>query len=368
MAPRLLFIPASGPRGSGEFYRSLTIARAARQRWSKAEIGMIVSREAGYVRGALVVDERIVIHVVDETPTRNTVEVNRVIAAQRPDVVIFDCAGRRAQLACARSLGARTVYISSRPTARRKGFGARRIRLLDQHWLAWPEFLGGGLGVWERLRMRAAPRLRVVQINVVFTPQEPSRAAAVLAAFNLRPGGYVLFCAGGGGYNVQGRPASDIFADAAARVARESGLAVVWVRGPNYQGPRIDLPGVVVIDSLDAASMVDVLAAARWATISGGSMLLQAIALHTPCVAAPVARDQPLRIGACVRRGLAVAAALDANALAAASLAMLEDGAAYAALCERLVALNLESGVEAAITALERLVADINEERSRQSR
>jgi hypothetical protein len=47
--PRLLFLPVSGPQGASEFYRSLTLAEAVRQRWPQAEIGLVINRQArGY--------------------------------------------------------------------------------------------------------------------------------------------------------------------------------------------------------------------------------------------------------------------------------------------------------------------------------
>jgi glycosyltransferase involved in cell wall biosynthesis len=230
------------------------------------------------------------------------------------------------------------------------------MRLLDQHWLAGADFLAGRPGPWERFKLRLAPRLQLVPIGVVISPPDPARAAGLLAELGLREHGYVLFCAGGGGYSSQGRPAPEFFAEAAAKVTRETSLAVVWVRGPNYAGARVDLPGVTVIDSLDAPGMIGLMAGAHLAVLNGGSMLLQALALEVPAVAAPVAADQRRRIGDCSARGLTVAAALDADALAAATLALLRDPAAHAALRERLAALHLTNGVETAIAALQRLL------------
>ena len=52
------------------------------------------------------------------------------------------------------------------------------------------------------------------------------------------------------------------------------------------------------------------------ASVNGGSLLLQAIALGAPCVAAPIAEDQPARISLCAARGYVRPAALDASSLA----------------------------------------------------
>lgn len=348
----MLFLPVSGPKGSGEFYRSLTIARAARERWPQAEIAFMVSRSAGYAEEARAGPHSFNVQLLDSSPTFNTAAVNRFMAAFRPDVVLFDSSGRRAQLLCARRLGVRTVYISSRQKALR----LRRMRLLDQHWQAWPEFLGRPARAWGRLKLRFAPALEVVPLGVVFPPYEAARASALLSRLGLAEGGYLFFCAGGGGYSIKGRTAPEIFAEAAARIAKAAGVPVVFVRGSNYTGPRSNSPGVIALDSLDTPSLIDVLACARTATVNGGSLLLQALALKVPSIAAPVAWDQRRRIGTCAAHGLTIPAALDAEALAAATGSLLTDSARQMELRHRLEALNMTNGVKPAIAALERLL------------
>ncbi len=44
----MLFVPVSGEKGVGEYYRSLTIAGGAQRRWPRARIHFVVNRSAGY--------------------------------------------------------------------------------------------------------------------------------------------------------------------------------------------------------------------------------------------------------------------------------------------------------------------------------
>ena len=92
-----------------------------------------------------------------------------LIETWRPDVVIFDNAGRTAQLRAARRCGARVVYISARPRQRRKAFRLRWMRLIDEHWIANPEFLAGALGVLERLKLALLQRPTVRYLDVMLT-------------------------------------------------------------------------------------------------------------------------------------------------------------------------------------------------------
>jgi hypothetical protein len=350
-APRLLFVPVSGAQGAGEYFRSLTLARAAQRRWPQASISFILNREAGYAARTPFATE-----LIDGSPTHDSAAVNGVLARLRPHVVIFDSAGRRAQLACARGAGARTVYISSRPSARWKGFRLRRMRELDQHWLVWPTALEGGLSSWERLKLKLAPGVRIVHLDVIFPEPDSIRAQATCGSLGVTPGAYTLFCAGGGGHASEGRPAPDAFALAAAEVARAHGGRVLWIRGPNYSGTVTSLPGVKVVDAVAAEQMVDLLSEARLGVLNGGSLLLQALALGLPTVVAPVAGDQRQRIAACAARGVVRASDLDVAALATASLGLLGDATGYDSLKRRVAALGLRNGVDTALDALASLL------------
>ncbi len=349
--PRLLFIPVSGEKGVGEYYRSLTIAEGARRRWPHAAIHFIVSRSAGYASDVPFPSVQ-----VEGSPTFNTPAVNRAIDELRPHVVVFDSAGRVAQLRRARRVGARTVYVSSRPSARWKGFRLRRLRHLDQHWLAWPAFLESGLTAWERLKLGFARSLEIVHLDSVYPAADSQRAAAYRQILGLAGQDYLVFCAGGGGYEREGVPAAEIFAQAAVAVCREARVPAVWVRGPNYGGRFAGGQNLITLDAVSATQMVDLLSGARLGVINGGSLLLQALALILPCVAAPVAGDQHARIAGCAKRGLVVASELAPRALADASLQLLRSDDQMKQMSARLQALDLRNGVDQAVQALERLL------------
>ena len=350
-APTLLFVPASGAQGSGEYYRSLAIARAAQARWPAARICFIVNSAAGYARQCPF--ETV---LVEGSPTYNTAAVNATIDRMQPDIVVFDSAGRVGQLAHARRRNAATVYVSSRFKTRWKGFRLRRMRVMDHHWLAWPRLLEGELNRWERFKLRLLGRPRAIFLDPVFEPVVPERAAALRRELGVGDERYLLFCAGGGGYERSGVPAPETFARAAIEVSRACGLKTLWVKGPNYEGGNFDNAGILALPALRPDQMTDLLAGAHVATINGGSLLLQALALHTPAVAAPVAGDQPGRIAACERQGVAVGASLDPTALAGTTLALLGDGQRLAQLRARLDAAGLGNGSLQAVEAMEQLL------------
>ncbi|HXC20881.1 MAG TPA: hypothetical protein VNV13_05315, partial [Steroidobacteraceae bacterium] len=132
----MLFVPVSGPFGVGEYARSLAIAHAAKRRWPNADIHFVLSREAQYAAST-----PFSATLLASSPTFHSAEVIALMEKFRPDVLIFDNAGRTTQLRAARRVGARVVYISARARQRRKAFRLSWMRLIDEHWIAYPEFL-----------------------------------------------------------------------------------------------------------------------------------------------------------------------------------------------------------------------------------
>jgi len=332
-------VPVSGPFGLGEYARSLCIARAAQGRWPAASVHFLLSAQAPYAAATPFAHT-----LLPASPTFHTPEVIRAIAQFRPDVVVFDNAGRTAQLAAAHRAGAAVIYISSRPRQRRKGFRWRWMGLLDEHWIAYPQFIAGAPRALERLKLALLlrPRLRYLDYVMAATAA-PSADSAVAAA---APAAYALVVPGGG----TGHPGA---ADAVARFHRAAaalgaaGVPTVFV-GPLPPGTA-PAPGVEVFASLPQAELARRLRHAALVVVNGGSTLLQAIASGCACIAVPIAKDQQQRIRRCTAAAVARFAPLDGDAIAATALALWRDAPARAALAARAAALGLEDGVEVAL-------------------
>jgi spore coat polysaccharide biosynthesis predicted glycosyltransferase SpsG len=104
--------------------------------------------------------------------------------------------------------------------------------------------------------------------------------------------------------------------------------------------------------SLPQSDLVELMRAARLIIANGGSTLLQAIACGNACVAVAIAKDQAQRIRRCVEAGVALAATLDAAAMAQSANWLLQHDDERAALAGRAAALGLADGVEVALQAL----------------
>jgi glycosyltransferase involved in cell wall biosynthesis len=326
----------------GEYARSLAIAHAASRRWQGAAIHFVLSREAPYAAGAPFPNT-----LLASSPTFHSAAVVELLETWRPDVVIFDNAGRSAQLRAARRLGARVVYISARRRQRRKAFRWHWMRLIDEHWIAYPQFIAGSLGFFERFKLKMAGRPRVRYLDVILSRADPEQCGAVLARTGCDAGTFVLVVPGGG----TGHPGADEavagFLEAARSLAAR-GVATVYV-GPGAIDPgRYWHP----LGPLPQAELAQLMRSARLIVANGGSTLLQAIACGAACIAVPIAKDQFERTRRCVAAGVAVAAAGDAAGIVSAVDRLLQDEPQRAALAGRAAGLGLADGVEIAIQAL----------------
>jgi hypothetical protein len=343
---RLLFVPVSGAYGMGEYARSLAIARAAAERWPRAEIRFLLSKQAPYAAG---VPFRATL--LPSSPTFHSAEVKRELQEFMPHIVIFDNAGRTAQLRAARHSGTRIIYISARARQRAKAFRLSWMRLIDEHWIAYPEFIAGALSGWERFKLRLLERPTVRYLDVILArtavPAPPAPEAA---------GCYALLVPGGG----TGHPgAHDAVAQfrSAARSLAAAGTATIFI-GPASRESGGDgaQQGLRCLPSLPQAELMTLMRSARIVVANGGSTLLQAIACGCACVAVPIAGDQRERIDACAKAQVVRPSSLNAADILATAEELLRDEPQRAALQGRAAALQLADGVEVAVNALAALL------------
>jgi len=355
-APRLLCVPVSGAFGMGEYARSLAIARAVAARWPDAAVHFVLSSAAPYAP-----DVPFPCTLLPSSPTFHTRAVRALIESFRPTCVLFDNAGRTAQLRAARDAGAQVIYISARRRQRRKAFRLAWMRLLDEHWIAYPAFSAGPLDPWEELKLRIFGRPVVRFLDVILPRADPARQAELLAGLGLTRGRYLLVVPGGG----TGHPGA---ADAAERfLAAASALAGAGT--PTlYVGPTSSAAATAAIAAtattaarmrelrlrpvLPQRDLAELMRGARLVVANGGSTLLQAIACGAPTIGVAIAKDQNARIRRCVTAGVAATARLEGAAISDLAQTLLRNDAARSALILAAARLGLADGIEIAVGAI----------------
>jgi ADP-heptose:LPS heptosyltransferase len=354
-APRILFVPVSGPFGTGEYARSAAIARAAQRRWPQAEIHFMLSRQAPYATTT-----PFAATLLDSSATFHSGAVARLIKEFRPTIVIFDNAGRTAQLRAAHRHGARIVFISSRSRQRRKAFRWRWMRLLDEHWIAYPQLIAGEFNWLERFKLKRLGRPTVRYLDVILS-RNSAEQESIVARVGLKQGGYVLIVPGGGTGHPGANDAGEEFLGAANALAETETVVFVGPTKsadagaparPPSDGAVSPTARVRCFSSLPQADLAELMSHARLVVTNGGSTLLQAIACGRACIAVPIADDQPQRIQRCVAAGVAIAADLNASGILRAAAKLLRDESARSGLAQRAANLKLANGVEIALNAL----------------
>jgi hypothetical protein len=304
----------------GEYARCLMIATALARRVPGLEMHFALSRAAPYAT-----DTPFPTTLLPSSATFHPREVRALIRRLEPRVVVFDNAGRTIQLRAAHAAGARIVYVSSRRRQRRRGFRLQWMRLIDEHWIAYPRFIAGGLNPLERLKLRALKRPAIRFIDTLLPAADLARSNECLVRFALEAGGYVLIVPGGGSAHPGAENAPAIVASAAHAIARR-GVPTLLV-GADIAGVGGERPPLLkVAPRLPPAELIELIRSARLVVCNGGDTLLQVLACDRPCVAVPIAHDQPARIDRCVRAGLAVRAELSAAGIESAAVAALEQG------------------------------------------
>lgn len=346
---RILFIPVSGARGAGEYTRMLAIASQVARRWPEAAIHFVVSRAAPYADSV-----PFPVTLVESSPTYHPREVAATIGQFRPTLVVFDNAGRTSQLQAARRAGACIVYVSSRGRQRRKGFRLRWMRMLDEHWIAYPAIVAGSLGPLERCKLRLLGRPVLRFLDAFLPSDDASRAQATLAGFGLRPDHYVLVVPGGGTPHSDAEDGPAIVAEAAARIATHGHRTLLIATTV----PQAIPPDLQVTGQLPVEQFADLLRNARIVVANGGYTMLQALACHRPCIAVPIAGDQPRRIRRCVEAGVVAGSRLDAAEMERQALALLTDEGLRSGLLGRIERAGIVDGTAAALVAIAGLHAD----------
>jgi hypothetical protein len=335
----------------GEYARCAAIASAVIEKWPGAAIHFVLSRAAPYAARV-----PFPATLLPSSATFHSAAVIELMQSWRPQVVLFDNAGRGAQLSAARRLGARIIYISARRRQRRKAFRMRWMRLIDEHWIAYPKFIAGELTFLERLKLKLLRRPVVRYLDVILARAPALNAAAILSRSNCDAGNYVLVIPGGGTGHPGASAAVGEFL-AAARTLAARGAVTVFVGPADLAAADTSLPANLrAVGALPQAELGVLMRGARLIVANGGSTLLQAIACGAACVAVPIARDQAERVRRCVDRGVAVACPLEAARMAKTAAALWDDEPARAALAQRAAGLALADGIGVAVAALGDLI------------
>jgi predicted glycosyltransferase len=205
------------------------------------------------------------------------------------------------------------------------------MRLIDEHWIAYPEFIAGPLTVFEKAKRHLIGRPTIRYVDTVFSEENAIDHTAVLARYELQSRDYIAVVAGGGTPHKGAEDAPQIFALTAAKLA-DRGHRVILV-GLGASIPSAS--GVIATERLPTAELIGIMRHARVVVTNGGDTLLQALACKCTCVASPIAHDQAERISRCAKAGLVLATPLKSDEMAEAVVRLLTGAVQVGPGCAR---------------------------------
>jgi len=302
-SPTILFVPVSGPSGMGEFARARSVADAVAVQHPGMGIHFLLHRAAPYA-----VNFHHPVTLLPASPTLCNREVIEVIERLRPAIVVFDNAGRTPQLRAAKRVGAAVIYVSSRSRQRYKAFRLRWMRLIDEHWISYPELIAGAPTLFERWKLRWLARPELHYLDTVLAPTDEPAADHLLAGFGVPD---VVIVPGGGSQFHDASMTPARFAEWGAALAAR-GHRVVFVAGPSFTAELPQTSHFKTVRSLSGGALHALLARSKIVLVNGGDTLLQALALDKPCIAIPIAGDQAERIARCATQGVVLSPKPDA--------------------------------------------------------
>lgn len=310
--PKILFIPVSSETGVGEYQRSLNIAESLRAKFSHWEISFVINRHAPYASNC-----PFPCILVDKSPTKVKRELNKIIKAVSPDIVVFDASGRAGNFRVAKETGAKVIFISQHAKKTARGLKANRIRYIDKHIVVQPTFMRKPFTYFEQVKLRLNPLAIPTYVGTLYQQPDDSELAREFAFERTKANLLVVSAGSGSHYLDDGRLASDVYYDLALHGAMQQGLDVVFVSGVSCPKEYPSVAGVRVVKSLSNRAFLALLSQANFATLSGGSTLLQAIELGIPTLTSPVSKDQSARISACENESLCISASSNEQSLIA---------------------------------------------------
>ena len=315
----VLFIPVSSPSGIGEYMRSMIIAKALKLRWPSISIHFILNEQVAYFH-----DCPYTVHACHDSPTKDVVRVNGIIAKVSPDLVIFDASGRAKQFKQAKTVGAKVAFISQHNKKRSRGLKLNRLFNTDIHWVVQPDFCIKSISYWQRAKLAFFNKKAPQNIGPVFEVSSSAYQDQLLEQFDLIKNDYFVFNAGSGGHLVAGELAANTYYQAAQTFYRQTKIKCLVIFGDNYPKVLPEDSDITCVKSISNKDFIALISTAQGCVISAGDTLLQCIALHKPCVAASVSPDQPARLKLCQHEQLVLAAEATPNSLVQQALLLIE--------------------------------------------
>jgi hypothetical protein len=356
--PYFLFVPHSTDSGgTGEYLMSMIVARAVSEQFPDALIRFVFHEDAPYARHHPFDATTFGGHHKDPYSRRrkNRIISSLICSKDSPSAVIFNESGRTKHYLEAFWHRVPVIFISVKDGMRRKGFKLGRLMAIDQHWMVHDIPGKDPASTMQKLFAKLFS-VEIVSLPTLFLePDEVTEENLYPEGADPGKGPRVLFLPGGGGYSIDGVPASRIFYDAASLVATRSGARCLLVTGnKHYIEDRGDSK-VRTVPFLPNETLMSHVKMADLCVLGGGGVIAQALAFGQPVIAVPLGREeQRKRVRMSSAMGTVLSAEPVPEEIAAKALNVLINPETKNALIRRAGELGIGNGLPKAISGLKK--------------
>lgn len=300
---RVLFIPSSGPKGSGETLHSFNIASELAKKINNLQQKIILSQNSPFIDLS-----PISVETTPSTPTNHTELVNELIDQFTPNITFFIGAGNRKQHRQCQKVKSKIIYISHSQVTRTRGLRLGRIQYISHHFVDQYDFLLPKLNWLEKIKTLLFPNASPEYIGPIQKPVTINHQNKVFEKFNLENKRYLLVTTGSGAEQDSfGNFYSRTVFDALKEANISSKLKVIQIFGKAYPKPipkSTDNFQCTPFISPDEFSYI--LSGSAFALVNGGGTLLESIALGIPTISIAIVGDQIPRVKICSQNKLTV--------------------------------------------------------------
>ncbi len=271
---KILFVPVSAAKGSGEYQRCLLIANELKLILEdKIDIRFVISCDATYADSVPFMTYKLA-----ASATKMPRELHAIIAELSPNMTVFDCSGRVKSYRFAKKNSSKVALIVSRPKKRKRAFSWRVAPFIDLIVSAshLPKLCE--LSLSEKITMYMLRSLHVELVNALF--QAPRKLASNVT--NILPKKYCFLFLTGGQYIFDNVNVPKLTSEIAHTIANKCEMPCVIINS-NIKEPHTS-NNIISLPPQSNADFISLLSSAEICVVGTGDVAAQALALNKPSI------------------------------------------------------------------------------------
>ena len=271
---KVLFIPVSAAKGSGEYQRSLLLANELKDFFGdKIDIRFVINAKAIYAKKVPYQT-----YSLNASATVKPKELHKILAEFKPDLALFDSAGRVKSYRCAKKLGCKVALVVSRPKKRSKALSLRVAKHLDlvistSHL---PNLCR--LTLKEKVTQAIHKKLKIVLVNALFKSPNISNVNSSLPFSDK----YCFLFLTGGKFIYNNIDVPTLTKATAEAITSQNQLNCVII-DPKINDVSIT-KNVISIPMQSNENFINLIAQAESCVVGTGAVAAQVLALNKPSI------------------------------------------------------------------------------------